>query len=260
MSASEATITPPKTPPSLTPDDIRELFNEFISKRSMTPEAGGAQLMADNAELRGDKRRLKDKITDLEAKVPADGSLILTGNDAKLFQAAKAVLETLPTDKRTAEELGKMLKEHGELTLKVTNLERQSVVVQIAEAEGWKVSALLKLAKDMDLVLESVEEEVDDEENEGKKKKVTVQRGFVQTKDAAGVVTKKRLTDELKDFMPSLVKEHGDGQASDEEHHEETAGTSFVRQSRGDKGTAKTTNVSKDFLKGRYKVPGDDKK
>lgn len=260
MSANEQTLTPPKTPPPLTKDDIREMFQEFISKRSMTPDQGGAQLMADNAELRGDKRRLKEKLAEAEAKVPPDGALILTGNDAKLFQTAKAVLEKLPTEKRTAEELEKILKEHGELTLKVADLEKQTVAVQIAEAEGWKVSALLKLAKDMDLVLESVDEEVDDEENEGKTKKVTVQRGFVQTKDAAGVVTKKRLADELKDFIPALVKEQGDGQGSDEERHEETAGTNFVRQSRGDKGATKSTNVSKDFLKNRYKVPGSDKK
>lgn len=255
MSQAEGTIQPKAVPP-LTEEKVRDMFQEFTRNRNLTPEAGGAQLMADNAELRADKRRLKDKVEALEANQIPAGAMVLTGDAIKEHNALKALL----TGEMKPEDLVKLLKEHGELTTKVSTLEKQNIAVQIAEAEGWKVSALLKLAKGMDLVLEGVEEEVDDEENEGKKKKVTVQRGFVQTKDAAGAVTKKKLSDELKDFLPALVKEQGDGQGSDEEHHEETAGTNFVRQSRGDKGTTKSTNVSKDFLKNRYKVPGSDKK
>jgi hypothetical protein len=258
MSTTEQQITQPKAPPALTEEKVRDMFQEFTRNRNLTPEAGGAQLMADNAELRADKRRLKDKIDALEANQIPAGAKVLTGEAIKEHDALKALL----TGDQKPEDLVKLLKEHGELTTKVSNLEKQNIAVQIAEAEGWKVSALLKLAKDMDLVLENVEEDIDDEENEGKKKRVSVPHGFVQTKDAAGAITKKRLSDELKDFLPSLAREPGDGKDSDGEQHEES-GTKFVRQSRGDKAPAKSTNVSQSFLAGRYGSTfpkGDDKK
>lgn len=251
MSTAEQQITQPKTPAGLTRDDVRDLFQEFISKRGVTPEQGGNQLMADNAELRADKRSLKEKLQAAEAKVPADGALVLTGADVKLFEAAKAVIGRLPKDKQTAEELEKVLKEHGELIDKVATLEKQNVAVQIAEAENWKPSVLLKLTAGMDLLVEEVDEEVDDEENEGKKKTIKARHGFLNVKDAQGNVTgKKRLSEELKDFMSSLAKERENDKGSDEEHHEEAHGTSFVRQSRGDKVPPK--KASTDFLSKRY--------
>lgn len=241
-------------PPPITRDDVRDLFKEFISNRNMNPEQGGAQLMADNAVLREDKRRLKEDLKSLEAKVPQEGQVIVSAADAKLLTDVKGVLQTLSTDKakQTVEELNSQLKERTDLSGKVASLEKDKLAVEIAEAEGWKVSTLLRLTQGMELLLEDVEEEVDDPENEGKKKKVQVKRGFITQRDASGGVTgKKKLSDELTDFLPSLAKEHGDGKDSDEERSNES-GTSFVRQSRGDKATSKSTNVSKDFLKGRY--------
>lgn len=256
MSTPEAAVTTRQTPPpGITKDDMRDLFKEFITNRNVSPEQGGAQLMADNAELRADKRTLKAKVEDLEKKVPPDGALVLMGDDAKNWPAISEILKALPEGKRTPEELSRLLKEHGTLSDKVATLEKNQLAIEIAEAEDWKVSTLLKLTAGMDLLVEEVDEDVDDPENEGEKKKVRVKRGFINVRDAQGNVTsKKRLSEELSEFLPSLAK--GDGTSNEEEHGTDH-GTDFVRQSRGDKAPTKKGNVSKDFLAKRYKKPGD---
>lgn len=258
MSQEAATITGANNQkPGLSKDDVRDMFKEFIGNRNMNADQGGAQLMADNAELRGDKRILKEKVTALEAKQIPEGALVLTGEAAKLHNELVAALKTLPADKQKSEELVRMLKEHGELLGKVAVLEKTNLAVQIAEAEGWKVSPLLKLVKDMDLIMEEVEVEVDDEENEGKKKKVKENRGFIQVKDASGAVTgKTALRDELKVFLPSLVKDEGQGGSEEEQSASNESGTPFVRQSAGTgKASSTTKNLSQDFIKKRYGTP-----
>lgn len=229
---------------------------ERLKTNLRTDDKGvGSHLFAENAELRADKRALKKEIEDLEDKVPAKGSIVLSGSDAKTFTDLKAILATLPADKQTPEEITRLLKERGDLSDKVASLEKSQLAIQIAEGEDWKVSTLLKLTKDMDLAAEEVEEEVDDEENEGEKKKVKALRGFVVTKRAADgtVESKKRLSEELADFLPSLAKEHGAGNGN--AHKAEEEGTSHVRQSRGDKAPSKKSNLSQQLISSRYKVP-----
>lgn len=258
MSATEAAANannPAK--PGLTRDDVRDLFQEFTNKRGVSANEGGNQLMSDNAELRADKRTLKEKVERLEAMVPPEGSVVLKGTDVKLFTDLKALLK----EGQKVEDLDKALKEHPDLVKKVADLEKGQLAVQIAEAEGWKVSALLKLTQGMDLVLEEVDVEVDDEENEGKKKTVKQPRGFIQVKDASGTVTgKKALREELKDFLPSLAKEQGEGGSEEEQPSTDSGqGTKFVRQSQGNKASSKTASASQDFLSKRYPgLPGKD--
>lgn len=249
MSATEQTITNQK--PALTREDLNEAFRQFASKRNLNAEEGGAQLYADNYILREDKRRLTDEVEDLKKRVPPAGAVVLKGDDVAVYTALKALLK----EGQKPEDLANALKEHGQLKLEVDGLKKQQLAVEIAEAEGWKVSTLLKLTNGMDLVVEEVDTEVDDEENPGKKKTVKAKHGFLNIRDAAGNVSgKKRLDEELKDFMPSLVKEPDDeGGESEAENSEQ--GTKFVRQSKGVKTSSTTANVSKDFLNKRYASP-----
>lgn len=254
MSTTEAAANANnQTKPGLTRDDVRDLFQEFTNKRGVSANEGGNQLMADNAELRADKRQLKDKVERLEAQVPPEGSVVLKGDDVKLFNDLKALVK----NGQKVEDVEKALKEHPDLVKKVADLEKSQLAVQIAEAEGWKVSALLKLTQGMDLVLEEVDVEVDDEENEGKKKQVKQSRGFVQVKDASGAVTgKKALREELKDFLPSLAKEQVEGEPEEGSSTTNSEqGTKFVRQSQGNKASSKTASASQDFLSKRYQAP-----
>jgi hypothetical protein len=226
---------------------------ERLKTNLRTDDKGvGSHLFAENAELRADKRALKKELEELQDKVPVKGQLVLSPADAKVFTDMKAILATLPADKQTPEEVTRLLKERSDLSDKVVVLEKNQLAIQIAESEDWKASTLMTLTKDKDLVVEEVEEEVDDPENEGEKKTVKVNRGFVVTsRDDKGAVTaKKRLSEELAEFLPVLAKEQGNGTA----HKADEEGTTHVRQSRGDKAPSKKSNLSQKVL-GKYSVP-----
>jgi hypothetical protein len=235
--------------------EVRDAFSEFqqfTTNRNMTADQGGAQLMGENATLRAEKRALKDQVEDLERKVPPEGALVLKGDDVK---AHNDLVALIPEGKKV-EDLVAALKEGDKLSAKVKELERGNLIRDIAEAEGWKPSNLLKLTSGMDLALEEVEEEIDDPDNEGEKKKVQVKRGFIQTRDAQGnVQSKKKLGDELKDFLPSLKVE-----ASQAESSEVAKGTAFVKQPVGSKADPKKAgkNVSQNYIGKAYQDP--DKK
>jgi len=254
MATSEQDLTRQRQgSPPVTRDEIQEMFRNFLSNRNFTPEQGGAHLYADNATLRADKRNLQNEVDELRAKVPSADAVVLKGDDVKLFNDLKALI---PEGKKV-EDLAETLKEHGQLTLKVTELERGNLVRDIAEEEGWKASNLLRLTAGMELTMEEVEEEVDDPEKEGEKKKIKAKRGFLVVKDATGAVTsRKRLSEELADFLPSLKAETGGSTDSGEE----SKGTSYVRQPAGRKADPKnaTKNVSASYLKKAYGEP--DKK
>lgn len=225
------------------------MFDSFLRNRNLDANQGGAQLYGENAELREKNRTLRKENDDLTAAQPPKGALILVGDDIKLFNDLKALI---PEGKKV-EDLAATLKEHGEQTLKITELERGNLVRDIAEAEGWKASNLLRLTAGMELAMEEVEEEIDDPDKEGEKKKVKVKRGFLLVKDATGAVTsRKRLSDELTDFLPSLKAEAGQAEAG-----EESKGTAYVRQPAGRKAdpSSKTKNVSTSYLNKAYGEP-----
>lgn len=245
--------------PAVTREELREMFREFSAKKGGEVE-GGTQLMADNYIIREDKRRLTEEVEQLRQQVPPQGSLVLKGESVKLHNDLKAAMELLPEAQRKPEEVVRLLKEHADLTKKVADLEKGQLAVQIAEAEGWKVSALLRLTKDMDLIIEEVDVEVDDDENEGKKKTVKQSRGFVQSHDASGAVTgKKALREELKDFLPSLSKAEIEGGSEEEQAQTGESGTPFVRQSQGGKASSSTKSASQDYINKKYKKPSDKK-
>lgn len=202
------------------------------------------QLFEDNFQLRNKNTKLT---TDLEAattKVPKDGDLVLTGDDVALFNEAKAT-------GKNAKQLKELVKEHGDLSTKVVDLERKTKVAEIAEAENWKPAVLERLTQGMDLLgVETVSEEIADEEAEGGKKKVDVKRGYINVKDGANTV-KKKLVEELADFLPSLSK--AEAEADENAGKGGGSGTPLPRMSRGDKvASGGTKGVSADFINKRY--------
>lgn len=204
-------------------------------------------MMFDNYVLREKNRNLEAQVSGLEARVPKEGSAILSKPDGELFVALKALLK----EGEKPEDIATRLKEHPLLVTEVAQLKMQTVAVQIAEAEGWQSSVLLELTKDMSLAIEEVEEEEDDPENEGKKVKVKNKRGFMVVKDDKGVETKTRLSERLKTFIPSLVKDEVEAGSEEGQSAAAVAGTPFVKQSQGGKVAPSTQKASTRVL-GKY--------
>lgn len=186
------------------PTDAERNLTRLLEKHKGDAMSLAAQLLSENAGLREDRRTLTSERDALKAKVPAEGAIVLTGDDAKAFTdlTAKVPLKDLPT----------RLGEAEAATGKLRTLERQALFRQAADAHGMRPSVLERLAGP-DLTLELTEVEKDG-------KKVPVAR----VKDADGTL---RPLDEYAraawaDFLPALK--------ADQQHAAPQAGTSFVAQ------------------------------
>jgi hypothetical protein len=238
----------------MTPEQVRELVQQFLTNRNLNPEQGVGTLMAENATLREQKRQLDEQVKGL----PPAGALVLTGDEVTFYNEAKGLNVKV-------EDLKKIIKDEPTLRAENQKLARDNKLRDIADAEGWKVPVLDRLTNGMELFgVEEVEEETDDPENEGQKKKTKVMRGYLNVKDDKGTVTgKKKLAEELQEFLPSLVKDENKDDAGEASAKSGAQGTSFVRQSRGSKAeTGGTKDLAKNLLKKRYPGIGkpEDKK
>ena len=102
-----------------------------------------AELLADNSQLREQRRTLRQEVTELKSKTPADGARILTADEAPLWDAYKALGE--PKALKTA------IDANGEATAKLAKLERNERIRAAADASGFKASVLTTLAGDLDI-------------------------------------------------------------------------------------------------------------
>lgn len=245
MATSQEQVT---TRQGMSPTEIQAMVAKLVQDGQA--QAKLQELFQDNFDLRGKNKDLTTRAETAESKLPKDGDLVLTGEDVALFNEAKAT-------GKNAKQLKEVIKEHGDLSAKVTTLERKTKIHEISEAEGWKPAVVERLTTGMDLLgVEEVQEEVDDKDAEGGKKKVTVKRGFINVKGEGGTVTKKKLSEELADFMPSLTKDEGDA----EQGKKTDSSVPLPRMARGDKvASAGTKDASSALIKNRYgrKKPED---
>ena len=112
-------------------------------------------------EEAAEKRKALDaataRIADLEARVPKDGEVVLSGDDAAAFTAIKAAGKTLKA-------LDEDLKGYEELKGKDARRDRADGLRAAAKAEGWNEDATVELLEDIPalsaLSLHLVDEEV----------------------------------------------------------------------------------------------------
>src|SRR5690348_6795389 len=71
--------------------DPTQAFQNRLNKLNGDAMAFATQLFDENYRLREDKRQLNEQLTTAQGKVPADGALVLTGDEAKAFEAYKAL-------------------------------------------------------------------------------------------------------------------------------------------------------------------------
>jgi hypothetical protein len=130
------TPTPTPTPapaaqtPSPTPGDPAEGYRKLLEKHQNDTGAVASKLYDENHSLRETNRTLK-------AKVPADGAVVLTPDQAKAWSAYTAL--------GTPEVVTVIKAEHGQYAT-----ERQAAALdklhgQAADAHGWKPAVLARL-------------------------------------------------------------------------------------------------------------------
>jgi hypothetical protein len=165
----------------------------------------------DNYKLRGKNRQLRDDIAGLRGKAAPEGSVILSADDAKAWEAYKA-LGSEPAALKQA------LTERDDAKQRLTTLEREKTIRDVAEVAKYKAAVLGQLPGSADLAFD-----IRDVTQDG----ATVRMVYV--KDGERQVP---LTDYAEqhwaDFLPALRVEAP-----------LPSGTAYVAQSTGGKVAAK---------------------
>lgn len=160
-------------------------------------EAALARLAEENYEYREEKRTLKEQLDQATKKLPADGAIVLTGDDAKAFTAFQAL--NIPLAK-----VGDVVKERDAAKAQIAERDREAVVREAATLAGFtKPNVLAELAKTKNLHVEIREIDV---EKDGKteKRKVPHVRPADKT-DAPLEALDSFAKRELVDFLPALT-------------------------------------------------------
>jgi hypothetical protein len=131
--------------------DLRAQFGNTVDEQAlMRLLEKQAELLADNSQLREQRRSLRQEVTDLKSKAAPEGARILTAEEAPVWDAYKALgkpdaLKTALDTKGTAEQ-------------ELSALKREKAIAKAAEAAGFKASVLTTLAGDLDIQVRPVKD------------------------------------------------------------------------------------------------------
>lgn len=188
---------------------IQQRFQNLLNQKSGDVNALAFQLFQEQHKARVQRRKLRREIKDLEEKQPKEGSIVLSGDDAKIYAEL--------TKDRKLVDVQKLLNDGATQAQELSDLKFRSLVGDAATAHGLKPSVLQELAKSRSLVLEMGETEFEVDKGGGKKEKGRKPAAFVV--DAQDPKKKTNLDDYLKtsaaDFLPALQATKADG-AGDE--------------------------------------------
>lgn len=115
-------------------NDPTQAFNSRLTKMNGDAMALATQLFDENFRLREQKRTLVTEADELKKKLPADGSVVLSADKAKDYEAYQSLGK--------ADELKTRLDAHTTLETEVASLKKKEVLRSVAELHGFKVSVL----------------------------------------------------------------------------------------------------------------------
>ena len=184
-------------------------FKSLLEKNGGDSAKLAEKLFDDNHALREDKRKLKDEAAALKAKVPAEGSRVLTADEMKAWDELKALGKP--------EEIKAAFGTVKELQGKLSKVERDKLLEEAAGAHGFKPHVLGKMPG-----LDRLTIEVRTVKQDGKDTKVAhVKDELGQTRTLAEYAEA-----EWSDFLPALTLTAASAQPP---------GTKWVDQSSGGK-------------------------
>lgn len=211
---------PPALPPTPTPDPApNQALQNLISRHNNDLMAVVSTLFTDNYQYRQDKRELTNQVKSLEGQLPKEGQVVLSKDDAALFEAYKALGST--------EDLGKL---QGELTTtreQLGALQKEGTLRDVAEVAKFKLPVLKTLGEKLDYEIREVEKD-------GKKEKAA----FVKNDKGEFTPLADFAAANWADFLPAL-----------QQQAEPPKGTPFPNQNAGG-GPAPKPNLVGDFIKG----------
>jgi hypothetical protein len=178
---------------------------------------GDAMAMANR--LYDENYQLRQRNRELSGRVPAEGTVVLSGEQATAWQAYQQL--------GSAQELQQRLDAAQTATAELTTLRRSAQLSEVAQIAGYKPSVLTQLAGDREFEIREVE-------TDGTKVKAAYVKDGEQLRPVAEYAQAA-----WADFMPALQASQGAGQ--------QQAGTKFPAQQGG--GQAPSGDVAGDLLK-----------
>lgn len=219
-------VHPEKTKPS---DVLAQYGQDAQAALRMAERV--ATLMNDNYDLRRKNGDYKTEIDGLNKRVAPEGAVVLSGDDAKRWEAYQTIGKP--------EDLTKALGDRDAAQQELATLRRDKNLSAAAEAHGYKAAALGKLPS-----LAGKEVETREIEVEG----VKVKRAFVKD-EGKETALPDYITAHDPEFMPAL--------AADATSQQQATGTGMrYPAQQGNGGKPAATNQAKTYIKNtNYAVP-----
>jgi hypothetical protein len=198
-------------------------------------------------ELQRINERLEQQLTDAKAKVPGDGAVVLTKDEAKLWEGFKA-LECEPKD---VEEL---IDSYEALLASEEKRELSTVIAKAADDIGWNRHALPVILRDRGLAAEMREVVIQDDEGQRTKANLLHVRP-ANKENAPWELVDQYIQRELPEYLPMLESIPAEGEEAEGEETEgaeeqqQPLGTTALDNGRGTRKSAYGA-VSKSAPKG----------
>jgi hypothetical protein len=109
-----------------------------------------ADVQSDNYRLREERRTLKQDLAEAKGKAPAEGTKVLTKDEADAYAAYSAL--------GTPAAIQAAMDANGTTTAELAALKRERALTKAAEAAGYKASVLTTLAGDLDIQVRPVKD------------------------------------------------------------------------------------------------------
>jgi hypothetical protein len=205
--------------------DLSQVLQTLAARHGGSLDAVGMTLLTENHGYR-------ERIRQLEGRLPAEGAVVLTGEDAQRWQAYQAL--GAPTDVQAA------IAERDTFRGELTTLQRTKAIADAAGLAGYKAKVLGSLPK-ADKLAFIIKDETDNGQ--------TVQRAYVKDGDTEEPLTT-YAEREWQDFLPAL--------SADTDAVRSQARPGFVRQQVGGKAPA-SDPIATHTKKVGYALPSQKK-
>lgn len=207
---------------------------ELLARYGASPERLAENLekaYGENFSLREKNRGLTGEVTTLKANQRPDGAVILTGDDAKAYEAYTALGKP--------DELATIKTERDTLATEVATTKKQSLLRDVAEIAEFKPAVLTRLGGDLDYVIKEV--------TEGE---VTRKAAYVKTEQGEKPLTEYAQA-QWGDFLPALTATGGT-----EQQGQRTQGVPFpAMQGSGGQKPQSESQVAQGYMANKYKGP-----
>lgn len=187
---------------------IAQMVANLITKNNGDSNKAIETLLSENAQLRSDKRKLKEEKDEVTKKLPQDGTVVLTADEFKLWELYKTLGKP--------EELEKITKEHTELKEKTESQKKKELIEKAATGAGFKSSVLERLVGDIEIQFQSIPILVDG-------KAVNQEIPFVKTKDGLKSL-KDYASENWSEFTSSLSQDSNNPDQNTVPYHNNGAG------------------------------------